>query len=183
MTKQYHSIQGHQTNRRVEYLINPGRTVVIGSDCCEPGVYSNEFDKHIDHCVHSFTRFADQQPVFVEALQKDGLKLVLPQSSQPHEWLVKWTDKNNVEIIKLSNNTNYGIFPYAPARHAFVFGIHADLCVQHHLVALTSNSAFTRGVHMLGATYALHSSEGSHALPQINPQCDALAIENCEIVK
>jgi hypothetical protein len=186
MLASQHNIQGHYTQRRLEYLINPVHTTVIASDLTEPGYWPDPaYDLHINHCVQRFIEFAESQPVFVEALHRQGVKMIMPELSvQPEPTLVQWCEHNNVEVRVLQKNSNYDIYPYAPPRHAFVFGIHADICVQQHIRALTSMSAYIRGVIMMGATYALYPTGASgYGMPNFNPQCDALGIHNCEIVK
>ncbi len=184
MTDLLHNINGHGTERHLQYLINPRNIIIVNSDCVDPGVYSEEYDNHIKHCVNGFIRFAEVQSVFLEALQHNGIKNILEKGGEVHHVLSNWCNANNVPMYNLEKGADYEISTYSPPRHAFIFGIHCDICVLQHAVAIATVSEYIRSVIMLGATHPLYSytSRSAH-LPTIHPRCDALSIHNCEIVK
>tara|TARA_B100000900_G_scaffold405310_1_gene414741 strand:- start:705 stop:1259 length:555 start_codon:yes stop_codon:yes gene_type:complete len=184
MTDLSHNINGHLTSSYLQYLINPQNIIVVNSDCVEPGLYSEEYDNHINHCVHGFVKFADSQSVFLEALQYNGLRNILVKGGKVHHIIRNWCHANNVTMYNFEKGADYEISRFAPPRHAFIFGIHCDVCVLQHAVAIATESEYIRSVIMLGATHPLYAytSRSAH-LPTIHPRCDALAIKNCEIVK
>jgi len=179
-------INGYETNRRVEYLINPqkGRTIVVASDLCAPGHWNDpEYDSHIQYCVERFIDSVKHQPALLQTLKNNPLQYATGQAGASiHPLLSAWCKQNRISVTNASDN--YGFKSYLPIRHAFVFGIHRELCVTAHLHALANISPMIKSVCLLDCTVPLLPGEANVPLhiARHHAQVDVVHTQNTSFV-
>jgi|15BtaG_2_1085339.scaffolds.fasta_scaffold00255_15 hypothetical protein len=186
---QTHLVSGHFTDRRLEYCIDPGRSIIVGSDICAPGYWDNpEYNNHISYCVKQFLEFWWSQPVFRKIADSNPILMYkLGKKAKPHP-AIEDLRKNHgvpVEWTSIAETPTYNHHGYNAYRHAFVWGIHSEICVANHVNALASLDARTKAVYMDRAIVPLNTVTGAsnvYGHARHHPQVDVLNIRNCEIV-
>lgn len=180
-----HCINGNYTDRNVEYLIGTNNSIVIASDLCAPGYWDNpEFDLHIQQCISRFIIFATAQPVFLQALKNNGLYCYVSDNAQIHPTLLDWCDENNITYHKRGyQEIGRNIEPLIA--HAFVFGIHSELCVTNYICSIISSSKYTTAVYLGDCIVSLDQQNSLFSLQfsRYTPQVDLLQATNCTIVE
>lgn len=180
-----HCINGNYTDRNVEYLIGTNNSIVIASDLCAPGYWDNtEFDLHIQQCISRFIIFATAQPVFLQVLKNNGLWCYVSNEAQIHPTLLNWCDENHITCHKRDyqefNHNNHTLMA-----HAFVFGIHSELCVTNYICSIISSSKYTTAVYLDGCMVPLVDQAASFSLQfsRYTPRVDLLQSTNCTIIE
>ena len=184
-----HLVSGHWTDRCLEYCIDPLQSVILGSDLCNPGFWDDTiYDEHIDQCVDNFLSFYFRQPVFQQIVQNRPILMSIAKRANPHAGFASMMNKHDVPVRWINAGhdpaDNYFYNPYSPYRHAFVWGIHSEICVGNHVSAFASLDARTKAVYMDGAIQPLNQVDAStvYGHARNHPQVDVLNIRNCEIV-
>jgi len=149
-----HCINGYLTDNHIEYLLEPTKTSMVISDITQLGYWDNvEFDKHITQCLVAFTNIINDNPAIITCMQSS--RVIFSSLGPIHPELDSLLKENDVSYEIVSpNHINYGS-SYAPPRNILVWGIHADLCILDHSMAITRYSNITRAIILEDATQSL----------------------------